>query len=185
MSTIRIIIFAIMKVTRLQSTNDALFPTFERLYRISFPEFEQRTFEHQAKGLMAENYFLHCYEENSLFVGFVAYWEFADYLYIEHYAISDQVRGQGYGTRLLGELIASTDKTVILEIDPVVDEISQKRLRFYRALGFVENDYSHVHPPYQGKFHGHPLKILSSGRVITEVEYQRFNQDLKLIVMEK
>ena len=106
-------------------------------------------------------------------------------MYIEHYAIIDKVRGQGYGTRLLGELIASTNKTVILEIDPVVDEISQKRLRFYRALGFVENDFPHVHPPYQGKFHGHQLKVLSSGRKIKEAEYQQFNQDLKLIVMEK
>ncbi|AKJ42527.1 GNAT family N-acetyltransferase [Pragia fontium] len=174
-----------MNVIRLHSTNDPLFPIFERLYRSSFPEFEQRTVEHQAKGLTADNYFLQCYMENELFVGFVAYWAFDDYLYIEHYAISDKVRGQGYGTRLLGEFIAGTDKTVILEIDPVVDEISQKRLRFYRALGFVENDYVHVHPPYQHKFHGHTLKVLSSGSAISEAKYQNFNHDLHHVVMEK
>lgn len=174
-----------MNVIRLQNTQHPLFSTFEQLYRISFPEFEQRTFEHQKLALTADNYFLQCYLENGQFIGFVAYWAFEDYLYIEHYAISDKVRGQGYGTRLLGELVLNTNKTVILEIDPVVDEISEKRLRFYRALGFVENTNSHVHPPYQDKFDGHALKVLSSGRAISEAEYRRFNDDLTNIVMAK
>ena len=175
-----------MNVIRLRTTNDKLFPIFEQLYRISFPEYEQRTFDHHAKALTAENCYVNCYQQDDgQFIGFVVYWQFAEYIYIEHYAISDKVRGQGYGTRLLGELVAQTDKIVVLEIDPVIDEISQKRLRFYLALGFVENRFTHVHPPYQSKFNGHSLRVLSSGRELTDAEHQRFCQDLVDVVMVK
>ncbi len=175
-----------MNVIRLRTTDDQLFPVFERLYRISFPEYEQRTFTHHAKALTVENCFINCYQQqDGQFIGFVVYWEFAEYIYIEHYAISDNVRGQGYGTLLLRELVEQTDKIVVLEIDPVIDEISRKRLRFYLALGFVENRFNHVHPPYQPKFNGHNLRVLSSGRELTEAEHQRFCQDLVDVVMVK
>lgn len=36
---------------------------------------------------------------------------------------------------------------VLLEIDPVVDAVSEARLGFYKKCGFLENPYPHVHPP--------------------------------------
>lgn len=174
-----------MNVTRITRTDDPLFVPFRELYLRAFPKFEQRTFEHKAKGLTADSHFLYVYQEGETFIGFVIYWSFDDYIYIEHYAISDAVRGKGYGSRLLTELVAKTEKTVILEIDPVVDEVSTKRLRFYRGLGFIENDYDHVHPPYRPEFNGHALKVLSHGRTLSPEEYQRFCQDLSHVVMVK
>lgn len=174
-----------MNVIRITRTDEPLFAPLRELYSRAFPKFEQRTFEHQAKGLTADNYFLYAYQEDGAFIGFVAYWSFDDYIYIEHYAISDEVRGKGYGSRLLSDLLSKTEKTVILEIDPVVDEVSTKRLSFYRGLGFVENNYSHVHPPYRSEFEGHALKVLSHGRALAPEEYQRFYQDLSCVVMAK
>ncbi len=34
---------------------------------------------------------------------------------------------------------------VILEIDPIIDEISQKRWSFYQHCGFQQNEYIHAH----------------------------------------
>lgn len=174
-----------MKKHRITDPNDAVYPDLRTLYERSFPVYEKRTEIHQIAALKDERYYLLCFLEQDQLIGFFGYWEFADYIYIEHYAINTDIRGKGYGTQLLKQLLSETDKTVILEIDPVIDEISQKRLRFYQNLGFVENSYTHEHPAYQAQFEPHSLKVLSSDKTITPEQYQQFAHDLSTIVMKK
>lgn len=174
-----------MKKHRVKTINDPIYSKLNQLYEISFPLHEKRTAEHQLTALKNDLYHLICFIEQEELVGFVGLWDFADYVYIEHYAINSALRGKGYGTLLLETLLSETDKTVILEIDPVVDTVSEKRLRFYRKLGFVENAYPHEHPPYREGFQPHSLTVLSSGKPIAEREYRRFKRDLDDIVMFK
>ncbi len=61
------------------------------------------------------------------FIGFISFWEFKDYLYIEHFAINNEIRGKGYGSTILNKFIKSTPKTILLEIDPIIDDISNAR----------------------------------------------------------
>lgn len=169
---------------RIAGTNDPLFNDFKALYADSFPVFEQRTEKHQASAFLHSNYHVEAYVEQEQFIGFIAYWAFQDYLYIEHYAIHKQLRGQGYGSRILQSFIASHPEKVLLEIDPIQDEISAARLRFYQHCGFVVNTHRHVHPPYREGYHGHDLLVLTTQRTITAEEYKQFATDLSLTVME-
>ena len=174
-----------MKKHRITHHHDAIYPNLRTLYDHSFPVYEKRTDAHQLVALEDNRYHLLCFLDDNQLIGFFGYWEFTDYLYIEHYAINTDIRGKGYGTQLLKQLLSETNKTVILEIDPIIDEISQKRLRFYQHLGFVENSDSHKHPAYQSQYEPHSLIVLSSHHTITPEQYQQFVQDLSTIVMKK
>lgn len=172
-----------MEKIRIDRFEHPLYPAFEQLYAHSFPVFEQRTPEQQAKAFASVNYHLTGYVEDQSFMGFIAYWEFPSYLYIEHFAINGNERGKGYGSQVLNSFVKETPKTVLLEIDPPIDEISIARLRFYRKCGFYQNPYSHIHPPYRKGYEGHSLQVLTSVRALSPEEYEQFKNDLNEDVM--
>lgn len=173
-----------MRRIEINSSKDERFEKFQMLYGSSFPIFEQRTKSQQEYAFGCSQYHLSEYLDGDTFVGFIAYWEFDSQIYIEHLAVDTTLRGKGYGSQMLNSFIASTSKTIILEIDPVVDDISRARLSFYERCGFRQNGYQHRHPAYREGFLPHPLVVLSSGRQITPDEYDEFFQNLKEIVMK-
>lgn len=172
-----------MESHRIKDSRHALYKAFEALYGVSFPIFEQRTEPQQQAAFARPEYHLIGYTDEGAFVGFVAYWAFDEYVYVEHLAVSTEVRGKGYGTKLLETFVREISKTVLLEIDPVVDAVSEARLRFYERCGFHPNLYPHTHPPYREGFEAHPLVILTSGGEISEDEYRKFDHDLRTVVM--
>lgn len=172
-----------MEIKRIETVRDSLYPLFKALYADSFPVFEQRTEVQQIAAFEKQHYHLELYYEEDLFLGFIAWWSYGTYIYIEHYAIHVSLRGQGYGSRILQSFIASHPAIILLEIDPIVDEKSAARLRFYQKCGFYENDYPHTHPPYREGYHAHPLLVLTTQRSITPAEYQQFVADLNDNVM--
>lgn len=172
-----------MDNTNIDSINHPLYKSFEELYISSFPVFEQRTKAQQETAFNNGKYHLTGFQEDGAFIGFISYWEFDHYIYIEHFAINTGIRGKGYGSILLDTFINSTSKIVLLEIDPVTDDISRARLRFYKRCGLHENPYPHKHPVYRKEYQPHPLVVLTSGRPISEDEYLQFSNDLNTVVM--
>ena len=81
------------------------------------------------------------------------------------------------------EVLGRDGKTVVLEIDPPVDEIARRRQGFYQRCGFAVNPYPHVHPPYRPEYPGHELVVLSSPRALTPAEYGAFACYLSAVVM--
>lgn len=174
-----------MKEQYIDSPDHFLYKRFQELYKVSFPLFEQRSEQQQMQAFRNDKYRLLAFTENEAFVGFISYWEFDTYLYVEHLAIDTEMRGKGYGSRMLDRFIRSQAKIVLLEIDPVVDEVSMARSRFYTRCGFFHNPYKHKHPPYRKEFPPHPLIVLTTERPITETEYRMFNDHLVRIVMNR
>lgn len=155
-----------------------------QLYDDAFPLYEQRSNQGRKSILSHDDYYLNYFTDNDKFVGFIGCWKIKDYFYIEHLAISDSLRGQGYGQKVLKQFCNEVGQ-VILEIDPVVDEVSRKRLSFYQHCGFQQNEYTHVHPSYYPENKPHELEVLSYPQAIDKETYQRFNQMLQTVVMEK
>ncbi len=131
------------------------------------------------------HYKLLCYiNDGGELIGFIAYWQLPSCRYIEHFAISPLLRGKGYGHQLLHTFVEQEgDGIVVLEIDPVVDEFTAARLRFYEQCGFVQNPYQHRHPAYDKRYTPHALTVLSSGRTLRDDEYQAFRTALSNTVM--
>ena len=169
-----------MELISLQPTNDLLWKQTWKLYEESFPLYERRLCEDHLRAMDEEEF--HCQiavsrGENGTpptLLALFFWWEHGSMNYIEHIAVNPSLRGQNIGSTLLGQFLAQhVDSTTILEIDPPVDEISQRRLRFYRHLGFVLNDYEYFHPSY-GSGPVHPLSILSYPRTLSQEEFDRF-----------
>lgn len=173
-----------MKSTDIKNKEDILYPAFKELYVISFPVFEQRTEEQQDKAFLCPEYHLMAYTENGIFIGFICYWEFNTYIYIEHFAINQSLRGKGHGSLLLSGFIKENSKIILLEIDPIIDDLSAARLRFYQKCGFNLNKFAHIHPPYRENRNGHPLLVLTTERKITTNEYGQFYDDLSNRIMK-
>lgn len=164
-------------VKRLSSEDTSEIANIDYLYDSAFPVHEKRSYQGRQLLLNQQYYYLYYFTENEVFIGFVGCWKINTFYYVEHLAISPNLRGRGYGQKVL-QLFSEQVNNIILEIDPVIDEISQKRLRFYQHCGFKQNEYQHVHPSYHTEFAPHQLDVLSFPTTIDRQTYQLFNQKL-------
>jgi len=169
---------------QIKSGQDKWYDKFYAVYSVSFPIFEQRNKEQQKYAFTFDNYHLDCLIDRDRFLAFIAYWDFKEYIYIEHFAVNPDYRGENIGSQTLQSLIDSKQKMILLEIDPLTTDIAHKRFRFYERLGFVANPYTHHHPPYNKEFPAHELIVLSHGKAIDETLYNTFYKDLSGIVMK-
>ncbi|HGL6449599.1 TPA: N-acetyltransferase, partial [Clostridioides difficile] len=96
--------------------------------------------------------------------------------------IFPEIRNNRYGQRAL-ELLNKKGKTIILEIDLPIDEISIYRKAFYERVKYKTNNYEHIHPPYHKKFNGHNLIVMSYPEKLSKMEYDKFNHYLRNNVM--
>lgn len=168
---------------RIKDIEDRFYPAFYNIYFQSFPIHEQRNSIQQAIAFRDDRYHLIALTEDENILSFIAYWDFDTYVYIEHLAVNSEMRGQNIGSRTLSFFAEVIKKTIILEIDPLIDEVAQKRYRFYEKLGYISNPYSHHHPPYNPEYPPHELVVLSYPRKLNEAEYHQFKADLTQIVM--
>lgn len=142
-----------VRMLQFSRIRDAAHPQFAalwQLYERSFPLEEQRPYRHHAQAMACEEGFvcMRLHDDEGL-AGLLFYWELPQgCLYLEHLAVCSQRRGQGIGHQLM-DLIASWHKPVILEIEPVVDISTQRRLRFYQSCGYVQLPYAHVQLPFR------------------------------------
>lgn len=171
-----------LKIIPVDSEKSALFPQVDALYENAFPLHEKRNHAAKIRALNHANYQLQAWFDDELFIGMIGMWDFGDYNYIEHLAVNNTLRGQGYGKRMLNQFLQQFPQT-ILEIDPLTTEIARKRLHFYQSLGFQVNHYPHSHPTYHENLADHQLIVLSYPYPIDPQQYQRFLNDLRLEVM--
>ena len=130
---------------KITSTDSVLFPPLDTLYTQAFPWHEQRELPAKQRALNSPHYALEAWFDGEQFIGMSGCWAFDGYVYIEHLAVDSSLRSQGYGKRLLGQILERAPKT-ILEIDPLTTDIAHKRLRFYESMGFFANPWPHAHP---------------------------------------
>lgn len=171
-----------MRLERLTTAEHGMYNQAISLYRQSFPFHEQREAASQTELMGNEAYQFNLIYDGAVFVGLLLCWETDRFLYVEHFCISPALRNRKYGRRAL-ELLRQRGKTVILEIDPPVDEISIRRRGFYERAGYRENPFSHVHPAYHADCSGHPLVVMSCPEPLSEELYQEFDRYLKTAVM--
>lgn len=147
-----------------------------RLYTESFPEHERRRISSHALAVEDPRFHTKVAIENGNLLAILFYWTFGeDKIYIEHIAVNPLMRGRSIGSTIMQNLAAQNPGcTLVLEIDPPVDEVSNRRLAFYEKLGFANTGFVFNHPSYQKKGRQHDLVILSHPVAITEEGYNDF-----------
>ncbi|MFV0254665.1 MAG: GNAT family N-acetyltransferase [Erysipelotrichaceae bacterium] len=159
---------------------------FDIIYKIieeCFPEVEYRPYQQQKDLLLKENY--HIYTIEKSIKGFIAFWEFSNFVYVEHLAIRVNYQGQKLGSKILKELKTLTKKTIILEVELPTNSIAKRRVKFYEKNGLFLNDYDYTMPALTKSKSALPLAIMSSQRKLTEDEFIDVKQQLYTLVYNK
>ena len=99
-------------------------------------------------------------------LGLLTTWEFADFIYIEHFAIDPALRSQGYGSEALKAFIHEQCKPLVLEAEPPTDEMTHRRIRFYERIGLTLYDYPYIQPAYTEE--SLPVELRLMGTIDTE-----------------
>jgi ribosomal protein S18 acetylase RimI-like enzyme len=145
------------------------------LYEESFPVAERRKMEDHLLACTDERFFPLSAWDGGRLAGLLFFWEWEGYRYLEHLAVTPEQRGQGYGSEML-RYLRDSEQTIILEIDPLVNELSVRRLQFYERAGFTLTPYRFVHLPYRLEAQPQELLILSYPRMITKEAHIDFLQ---------
>lgn len=141
------------------------------MYESAFPASERRSAEQHAFALADEAFYCLYLYDASGFAGLLSYWLLDALIYVEHLAIVPERRGQGLGHKALQLL----PKPYILEIEPVADAETARRLTFYESCGLVHLPHSHVQPAYQAGMPDVPLWLLSNP-ALDEATVARFEK---------
>ncbi len=150
---------------------------FDKVYDImqdSFPPNERRSYGNQRALLLKDKYKIYAlYDENSDSVkAFIAVYEFKDFLFAEHFAVSSAYRNQGLGTEILKELIDSTNKQICLEVEKPNTELARRRIEFYKRNGLFLNEYPYIQPAIEEGKAPMPLFIMSTKAPLMPKEYE-------------
>jgi len=155
---------------------------FDRVYEImdqSFPRDEIRPYEGQKKLLDIPEYQLFVSEdEDNQINGFLATWDFDEFVFLEHFAVDPNQRNGGVGRRLLREVIESFDKMACLEVELPDCEMSIRRIHFYERNGLFYNEYEYEQPSIATGRYPIPLRVMTSGRGVSEEEFQKIRDIL-------
>lgn len=151
-------------------------PEWWDLYCTAFPAEERRGRDTHEQALGDVHFHACRLEDEGEFIGLLTWWQWEEILYIEHLAIVEEKRGMGYGHAVLAEL-RRNGQNIILEIEPVCDEKTARRMAFYHSCGFRALPYPHVQLAYQQGFADIPLLLLGfsvQGKKWSHDEVARF-----------
>ena len=167
-----------LSVHRVTSMADPMFAAFHELYCAAFPDYQRREQADIAATFRLPEYRLDAWSADGDFAAVMSWWEFPDMRYVENLAVTPAKRSLGIGQKMLGAWLPTADTPAVLEIDPVVDELTRRRLAFYRRLGFVKNNITHTVPSLVERSVQIPGELLSWPRPFSREEYDRLQAHL-------
>lgn len=151
------------------------FDSFFELMSEAFPSIERRSYENQKELLYEDLYNIVISKDKDHNInGFIANWQFNDFNFIEHFAVDSKKRGHGLGTSMLKEYLNKCNKPIFLEVEFPENDISKRRIEFYKQYGFYLNDFEYWQPPMQKQHDFLPLKVMSYPKPVNEAEFIKF-----------
>ena len=148
-------------------TEHALYLYVEKLLHSAFPPDERRDDEQQ-RAYTDGNAKFRCLliRDFDKPVGLLTYWDFTDFVYVEHFAIDEDLRGGGLGAQAMRTFLQEMNRPVVLEVEMprVKGDITHRRIAFYRRQGFSLRRMPYKQPPYREGDGWLPMKLMSCGK---------------------
>lgn len=94
-------------------------------------------------------------------IGILTYWDFDEMVYIEHFAIDEDLRNQGLGKAVFLNFLSQQKKQIILEVEEPHDETSDHRVEFYASMGLFKNPQPYIQPSYHNDNKTVPMIVMS------------------------
>lgn len=162
----------------LRETNREDFLKVHDIMESSFPEDERRNIEGQEALFDEKEYHIYSARDGEKIFGFISVWEFKDFSYIEHFAVDEKYRNGGQGAAMLTELVKSSDKPFVLEVELPESDITKRRIGFYERNNFVYNDYHYIQLPYSEDKNPVELRIMSYPKALNKEEFENVRDTL-------
>ncbi|MDY9917688.1 MULTISPECIES: GNAT family N-acetyltransferase [Proteiniphilum] len=162
-----------MEYLRIDPTDTARWERIWKLYEESFPLAERRKKDDHLRAHADERFFPLSAWEGEELIGLIFFWEWDSYRYLEYLAVNPELRGQSFGSQML-KYLRDSEHTIILEIDPLSNELSVRRLQFYERAGYTLTPYRFMHLPYRLEAEPQELLILSYPNMITKEQHNDF-----------
>lgn len=159
---------------RIFTADGQLYILATALLEVSFPACERRDDDLQRKVMGHPDYRLCAIMDGDEFVGVAGYFDASDFIYFENFCVLPDKRNGGLGGKALQVMTANLNKPFILEAELPTDELTRRRIDFYKRNGMVENRYKHIQPHYRVTDYDLPLVVLSYGKQITQEQYDSF-----------
>jgi ribosomal protein S18 acetylase RimI-like enzyme len=162
-----------MELKQIYTSDTELYPFTERLLTESFPQNEYRDLS-DFRQYTDSNALFH---NNLIFekdkrLGFITYWDFPRFAYIEHFAIDKQIQGKGYGAFSLYLLKKVITKPLVLEVELPINNLAVRRIKFYKRQGFkLWNNY-YEQPPYRPTDNPYPMLLMVYGDLQSTTDFQ-------------
>lgn len=136
------------------------FDKFWELYINAFPEDERRCKDAQTEVFNNPLYNAESIMHKDKWAGFLTWWDLSDMVYIEYFAVDSCFRNNGLGGKFLRSFLSKTSKCVVLEVEPPTDELTVKRVDFYKRLGFMLLEGDYEQPAYDASKQPVSLKLM-------------------------
>lgn len=147
------------------------YPSFLKLYDQTFPVDERRVYEdeeHLANFIKMKGGKFHAFavKDGELFLGFLSYWTFEKYVYVEHFALTPEHRGKNIGAKMLSHLFKEVGENVLVEVEHPDSPDAQRRIKFYERNGFrLRTEFDYMQPPYGKGQKPVPMLLMTHGEV--------------------
>ncbi len=169
-----------MKKVLCKDINSSIFKNTWEIYTDAFNIPEQRRLNDHINALADDRFCPYTYidKDTNEILGLFFTWEFKNFSYLEYFAVNNNLRNKGIGTKILKEQVNDhKNKPLILEITPVCDEISKRRLDFYKRNGFFESEFLFLHLPYRKNTQQSKLQLLSNIHIKKDL-FNNFEQNI-------
>lgn len=153
-----------IELRRILSSDTPEYRFVEALMVRSFPPEEYRDLEELRR--FTERNMLFCNNivcDGAEPVGLVTWWNFGEFRYVEHLAMSPELRNGGYGGAVLELLQSLLPGPVVLEVEIPEEEMAVRRVEFYRRHGFVLWGSEYMQPPYRRGDEPLPMRLMVRG----------------------
>lgn len=151
-----------MQISFNKIESEAEFEAIKNLYLTAFPPKERREFDELKKQIYNDECNVKLILISEKVVGLIIFWNFNEFVFLEHFAIEPGLRGLGIGEKTLAKVKALFQKTVILETELPNDEMSLRRIRFYERNGFHKLNRTYFQPSYGDNKPEVELKLMST-----------------------
>ncbi len=161
-----------IKIQRITTADKALYDYVEQLMTTSFPPEEYRSLEELRNYTDTKPHF-YC---NSILhqdtpIGLITYWDFEGFYYVEHFAIDPSQRNGGHGKNVLSLLCQLTNKPIVLEVEAPEEEMTIRRINFYKRHDFTLWEKPYMQPPYKQGDPYLPMLLMTHGNLECEKDF--------------
>ncbi len=153
---------------------------FLEILEEAFPPHERRVRDGQIALMNDPRYRIWTLQRDGKILGMMAVWMLEGMIFLEHFAVDASSRSGGIGGRMLDDLrreAAENGKQLILEVEMPMDEMTKRRVAFYRRHDMMLNEYLYHQMPLREGDVPVEMRLMSSS-VLSQTEFYALQKEI-------